>query len=146
MRFFPFLATSILAAMAGLLAPSLALAADATPLTGHWIGGYVCAQGKMALTLDLVGAPDGTITGAFAFAPTQGSGPQAATGSYRLKGKVGESGLLSLDGDSWISQPDGYEMVGMLGFLGFEDLGAIDGFSGEIKSTACGTYEVRRVK
>lgn len=137
---------STLAALAVLMLPGLAQAADATQLTGHWVGGYVCAQGKMGLTLDLVGAPEGTITGTFAFAPTQGSGPQAATGSYTLKGRISESGLLSLNGDRWISRPDGYEMVGMLGFLGFGDLGAIDGFSGEIKSTACGKYDVMRVE
>jgi hypothetical protein len=136
----------IVLAVLVLLAPAAAFAADATGLTGHWVGGYECAQGKMGLVLDLVGQPDGTVTGTFAFAPTKGSGPMAATGSYALKGSVSNSGLFSLNPDSWITRPAGYEMVGMLGFLGFDGLDRVGGFSGEMKSAGCGKYRVERTK
>ncbi len=128
-----------------LLIPAAARAADAGLLTGHWEGSYVCGQGKMGLVLDLVGKPDGTISGTFAFAPAQGSGPLAAKGRYSLKGALRDSGLFSLDGDAWIDRPEGYEMVGLMGLAGFSGM-RIDGFSGQIKAEGCEGYSVRRVE
>ena len=132
-----------LAAIAALVLPGLAQAMDATPLTGRWVGGYTCAQGKMGLTLELKGEADGSVTGVFAFAPTKGSGPQAATGRYSIKGSVGDSGLFFLLPDAWIEQPEGYEMVGLIGFL-MDGMGQIDGFSGQVRSADCGEYRVKR--
>lgn len=137
---------SVLATLALLvLAPRAALAADAGLLTGRFVGTYVCAQGKMGLTLDLVGAPDGKITGTFSFAPTKGSGPLAARGTFTLKGELHDSGLFFIDGDQWIDQPEGYQMVGLMGLAGFAGM-RVDGFGGQIKAEGCTTYKVERVK
>ncbi|MDQ0464213.1 hypothetical protein QO010_001994 [Caulobacter ginsengisoli] len=134
---------SILAALFILATPGLAQADNASGLSGEWVGSYVCNQGKTSLNLLLAGEEDGTVAGVFTFGKARDGDQKVPDGSYRFTGTV-RNGLLRLQGETWITRPDRYEMVGLLGFVGFGDFEAIDGFSGQVLGEGCKTFTVKR--
>jgi hypothetical protein len=135
---------TILAGLLVLAAPGLARADDASGLSGEWVGSYVCNQGKTDLDLMLAGEEDGAVAGTFTFGKSRDGAQTVPDGSYRVTGTV-HDGLLKLRGDSWITRPDRYEMVGLFGFIGFGDFETIDGFSGQVLGEGCTTFAIKRL-
>ena len=102
-------------------------------LSGH----YVCAQGRTELTL-LIEDVDGDDVGAlFEFDYPGGGGSNApASGSFRMHGSVDpRSRAVSLDGDRWLEQPEGYVMVGLVGTVSRS--GSI---TGNVKGPGCSSF------
>ncbi|MDB5471877.1 MAG: hypothetical protein JWR84_3437 [Caulobacter sp.] len=108
------------AALVLLALPAAASAAE--PIDGTWEGAYVCGQGKTGLTLTLDGTADGQVTGTFSFWPRQDN-PDVPSGSFAVRGTITPQGDLRLQGDHWIDQPAGFEMVGLEG----KALGGLNG-------------------
>lgn len=102
-------------------------------LSGH----YVCAQGRTELTL-VIEDVDGDDVGAlFEFDYPGGGGSNApASGSFRMHGSIDpRSRALSLDGDRWLEQPEGYAMVGLVGTVSRS--GSI---TGNVKGPGCSSF------
>ena len=119
--------------------------AELEPLPVHtvWRGFYECAQGKTAVQLTLDLDSDGTAKAIFDFGP-HADNPDLPPGSYRLTGTSRDDGpkvALDLVPDRWISQPPGYEMVGLSAVTGSRRLR----LRGRISHPACSTFDVQRV-
>ncbi|MDO9338873.1 MAG: hypothetical protein Q7T61_20965 [Caulobacter sp.] len=120
-------------ALTAAVLPDLARAAE--KIDGVWKGNYECAQGKTALTLTLDGDADGDIDGTFAF------DFQGVSGSYRLRGVITPDGELKLNPTTWISQPDGYGMVGLAGRAYDRSReGQPDALFGDVTDPSCGKF------
>ena len=90
---------------------------EAEPVPSHsvWRGKYTCRQGLTALQLTIDVDAQGEANAVFDFGPHTGN-PNIPSGSYRMLGTVHESGSklqVRLQPDKWISQPEGYMMVGI---------------------------------
>jgi gag-polyprotein putative aspartyl protease len=108
----------------------------------EYTGQYVCMQGLTALDLQIVKGDDiASPDVIFNFGPTESS-PTVPTGSFLLHGAVAlNGGTLSLSPVSWLSQPPGYEMVGLSGAS--TDGGAT--FEGSVLSgSGCTSFSVHR--
>lgn len=105
---------------------------DQASLTGTWTGTYECAQGSTDLTLTLVDL-QGDVSGYFEF----GDSGDVPPGAYTLSG-TNDGGALTLAGDEWIEQPEGYLQVGLSG----EAEG--DSLTGTIDGEGCTDFSVSR--
>jgi Protein kinase domain len=126
--------------------PSASGTASATPASGParpavdgvWTGTYDCDQGVTGVRLTITGSVGGSLKATFVFYPVAAN-PGVADGSYELAGSYSAAAGLVLNPVSWISQPAGYQMVGLsappprAGSM----TGAVDGSS-------CSTFSVRR--
>lgn len=129
-----------------LAGPVAAHAADADSLDGVWEGSYICGQGRTFLRLTLDGSWDGQVSGTFFFSSVSWSGGQNLTvpdGSFRVAGRLDDSGNLTLNGVSWIQQPENYSMVNLSGRVLRDSKGpflrgSVSGVSG------CSEWEVGR--
>lgn len=117
--------------------------AEAEPGAAHsvWRGLYQCAQGETAvqLTLDIVGDQ---VSAIFDFGPFPGN-KGVPPGSYRLRGTArerGETFEIELEPDKWISQPEGYMMVGLIA----ESDASRRELRGKITNDACTWFHVTR--
>jgi hypothetical protein len=101
-------------------------------LNGH----YWCAQGRTELTLVIEDVNGDDISAIFEFDYPGGGVAPPAGGSFRMHGSVDPgSRAVSLDGDRWIEQPDGYAMVGLVGTV--SRTGSV---SGTVKGPGCSTF------
>ncbi len=119
--------------------------AELEPLPVHtvWRGFYDCAQGKTAVQLTLDLDTDGTAKAIFDFGP-HADNPTVPPGSYRLVGTSRVDGVkltFDLTPDQWISQPPGYEMVGVSATTGSRR----QRMRGQITNPLCGAFEVQRL-
>ncbi len=134
------------AALALLVIPSTASAADASVLDGVWEGRYFCQQGRTFLRLTLDGTPDGRVTGTFFFGSVTWNGGQnlnVPEGSFRVEGRLEENSDLTLRGVSWIQQPPGYGMVDLVGGVKRDAKGLF--LKGTVSGAPdCTTWEVGR--
>ncbi|MBL8550274.1 MAG: hypothetical protein JNJ73_09835 [Hyphomonadaceae bacterium] len=110
------LTRGLVAALALLLLPAVA---HAGPLSGEWIGSYVCAQGETALTLSIEDAgrdaPRGDIVADFRFSALPHN-PAVPSGSFSMRGRIDAgSGRIELYGERWRQRPFLYEMVNLFG-------------------------------
>ena len=119
------LATIMLAACA----TSLPAQERAMSLVGTWRGSYVCLQGSTGLTLSVTKQSGNRFSGFFHFYPTRW-GPVAKEGCYSVDGTLDKSGSIIIDTGRWITQPDGYVMVGLRGTLDKTGLS----MSGQVKA------------
>lgn len=100
------------------LIASLAPLAHAQDVTGDWAGKYICAQGVTALTLTISKAnTPGDVTAVFRFGPLP-ENLDVPKGEYQMRGRYDPvARRITLSGDHWISQPNGYVMVGLDGVM-----------------------------
>ena len=108
----------------------------------HWRGHYICAQGPTALDLTL--ERDGeALRGTFAFSELA-ENPGVPSGSYTLTGTSAPADrdevVVTMTPGHWITQPDGYVMVG---FTAKSDRERRI-LRGTINFAGCGTIEVSR--
>lgn len=89
-----------------------ALPPAASAAAGTWNGTYTCAQGLTGLRLTVKTAAGDTLRATFAFSPVA-SNPSVPSGSYTMTGFMDPAGIF-LDGNRWITQPSGYEMVNVV--------------------------------
>jgi hypothetical protein len=108
-------------------------------LTGTWTGSYVCSQGETGLSLVIQAAPGGTLSAVFNFYAVPDN-PGVPSGSFSLTGTYSAAGV-NLTPDQWISQPPGWEMVGLSAGLPTQD-GTV--LSGNVTTPGCGTFTVSR--
>lgn len=128
------------AAVAALLA--FAPAASAQDVTGDWTGRYICNQGVTALHLIIQNADKpGAIVATFSFGPPP-ENPGVPKGTYVMRGKYDRTAYrVTLEGQRWIKQPDGYVMVGLDGRMsadGDRIVGRVPDMDG------CTNFELRR--
>ena len=76
---------------------------------GHWEGGYICAQGRTGMTLDIESTGGNTVDAVVGFFPLDDN-PNVPSGSYSMEGNW-TGGRLALRGVEWVEQPPGYVMV-----------------------------------
>ena len=107
--------------------------AVAAPGEGTWTGSYDCNGIVRELMLDVGATKDGGVRAVFAFS---GGG---VAGAYSMTGHIDPAtNTVVLDPEAWISQPDGYAMVGLDGVLA-------DGrIVGRVEADGCGVFEVTR--
>lgn len=111
----------------------------ASRIDGTWKGGYDCAQGTTQLTLTLKDSGNGDLTGDFQFRVGE------VYGSYRLKGVITSNGELKLNPTTWITRPEGYEMVGLAGrAYDRSSEGKPDALYGDVTEAGCGKFAVER--
>lgn len=110
---------------------------------GHWEGHYSCTEGKTWMSLDIREVYDDThVQAVFSFGGyhDEVGDHQRTEGRFAMKGTY-VSGRLALAGDHWIAKPDGYDMVGLTGFI--MDDGAY--IRGSIEDSRCGEFFVKRM-
>jgi hypothetical protein len=76
---------------------------------GTWQGAYGCNQGVTGLTLTIDASASGELTAVYEFYEVP-ENPGVPSGSFRMTGTYNE-GQISLQGDEWLDQPEGYGMV-----------------------------------
>lgn len=108
-------------------------------LTGTWTGSYVCSQGETGLSLVIQATPDGTLTATFSFYAVPDN-PGVPSGSYTMTGTYSAAGV-NLTPDQWISQPPGWEMVGLSSGPPVQDGTVLDG---NVTTPGCSTFTVTR--
>lgn len=107
-----------------------------------WIGRYECGQGVTALQLTLDVDPNGRATAIFDFGPLADN-PTVPSGSYTLRGNAeptGDAITVSLEPDRWISQPENYVMVPLLGGIDADRRR----MRGRILNDACSWLDIKR--
>ena len=87
---------------------------DATRLTGDWEGTYTCDQGLTGVTLSMTGTATGQVTGVLDFHSVP-ENPQLPNGRYTMQGSFTVQGDLVLTPQAWVTQPNGFRMVGLNG-------------------------------
>lgn len=109
-------------------------------VAGIWSGKYVCGQGVTGATLKLEQYGN-NVQGTFEFYPLP-ENPTFRAGSGFYKGTIDPNfGVMQLNGDRWINQPDiNWTLVG---FSGSFDENRIK-FTGKMLSSNCGAIELRR--
>lgn len=108
---------------------------------GTWKGGYGCNQGLTGLTLTVEDEGDGQVSATFEFY-AHPDNPGVPSGSFSMTGTY-EAGRLSLQGEEWIEQPEGYVMVG---YESVTDLGIDPNrIYGTVSGQGCSVFEMRRV-
>ena len=113
------------------------------PLFSVWTGSYVCAQGVTALRLSIMVRAGGAAVATFEFGPHPGNaklprGEYQMTGTVRLlpRGQL----QVKLVPDRWVTQPDGWQMVGLSATSDLEQ----QELEGRIDAQSCGELSVRR--
>jgi hypothetical protein len=108
-------------------------------LTGTWTGSYICSQGETGLSLVIQAAPAGTLTATFNFYAVPDN-PGVPSGSFTMTGTYSAAGM-NLTPDQWISQPPGWEMVGLSSGPPTEG-GTV--LAGDVTTPGCSTFTVTR--
>jgi hypothetical protein len=85
----------------------------ASAIAATWTGTYTCSQGLTGLRLTIKAAAGNALYATFAFYPVP-SNPSVPSGSYSMTGFMDPAGIF-LNGNQWISQPAGYDMVNIVG-------------------------------
>jgi hypothetical protein len=88
--------------------------ADATLVTGTWVGTYTCAQGLTGLSLHVNGLPTGEVVATFDFQALE-SNPTVPSGKYEITGTYVRPGALNLKGIRWAQNPGSWNMVSLEG-------------------------------
>jgi hypothetical protein len=85
-------------------------------ILAEYAGYYVCLQGETSLKLQILDQADPSAPNViFRFGPTE-SNPAVPSGAFLLNGIVDPNGgELNLTPVSWVSQPSGFIMVGLVG-------------------------------
>lgn len=105
-----------------------------TSLTGTWTGTYDCNDGERELVLTIVDIGDEVD----AFLEFGGEdGPPA--GAFTMTG-TNDDGLLRLDADEWIEQPEGYVPLDLLAEIAGDD----ELLAGTVETEGCTTFSVER--
>ncbi len=105
---------------------------------GVWAGTYVCNQGTTGVQLSISGSSGGTVMAKVNFFPVA-SNPGVPDGSYEMVGSYSAAQGLVLNPDYWISQPPGYQMVGLTAAAPRGN-----SMTGEVQGANCTTFAVRR--
>jgi hypothetical protein len=109
-------------------------------LTGTWEGSYACAQGETPLVLTLTDYGNGDLDATFELVPPEVDSEEIDHG-FRMQGTVSDE-TLTLEGQDWFGQPEGYEMVGLLADLS-EQSGS-DQLTGTVDGEGCTEFTVER--
>jgi hypothetical protein len=119
--------------------PSPAQTAPSRPeVDGVWTGTYDCNQGLTGVQLTITGSTGGALKATVDFYPVA-SNPGVAKGSYELVGSYSAAQGLVLNPDYWISEPAGYEMVGLSAPSPHANL-----MNGSVQGLNCSTFSVTR--
>ncbi|MEO6561479.1 MAG: hypothetical protein ABIN99_00305 [Nitrosospira sp.] len=113
--------------------------ANAHRISGQWVGNYGCFQGKIGVTLTLVGKKNGTVEGNFLFYPLS-SNPQTASGRFVVTGLYYFDGFLILDSGTWVEKPEGYITVSLRGKVN----PAFDTFTGTVPECFNAEFSLHR--
>jgi Protein kinase domain len=105
---------------------------------GVWTGTYDCNQGLTGVQLTITGSTGGALKATVDFYPVA-SNPGVAKGSYELVGSYSAAQGLVLNPDYWISEPAGYEMVGLSAPSPHANL-----MNGSVQGLNCSTFSVTR--
>jgi Zn-dependent protease with chaperone function len=108
-------------------------------LSGTWTGAYYCNQGETGLRLIMQASSDGQVNATFNFYPLPGN-PDVPSGSFVMTGSYSADGVV-LTPDHWISEPPGYEMVGLAGVL---ESGNQNVLEGQITTSRCTAFSVQK--
>ncbi len=130
---------AVCACSACLAATPAAAQGDATPLSGSWLGTYVCPQGAAAVRLELRGNTHGMVNGVFRFSPMP-LAPEVPRGEYPVLGRRVDASLVLRP----VDVPDlagGYKAVGVQGLI--DDLGRE--ISGDVDGAGCGAFGVEKI-
>lgn len=110
----------VVATCAALLSTLLLTAFDSADYPTRWQGSYFCTQGVTDVTLTLRGDPGSSATALFEFYANQ-TNPGLPSGSFTMRGVIGEDAdehsgpTVTLIGDRWINQPEGWMMLNIIG-------------------------------
>ena len=112
---------------------------------GEWVGHYLCPQGITGLTLTVQQADDAAVSdevvALFSFYPLPDNPTQS--GLFTMIGNWDANGdTMALSPDVWISQPEGWVMVGLEMEIA-KDYGHM---TGHIPSSGCGPVYLARSK
>jgi hypothetical protein len=118
-------------------APSSTAPAQPT-VVGVWTGAYTCNQGLTGMRMTVTDAGGDTVRATLDFYAVA-SNPDVPDGSYVLTGTYSQSKGLVLVPDHWISQPDGYVMVGLSG-----PPPSGSSMHGTVQDPSCSTFSVTR--
>ena len=110
---------------------------EGPPVSGTWVGSYLCAQGETGLRLTIQNPHGDALTATFAFYPLASSNAGLASGSFAMTGSYYGS-RVSLQQAHWINQPLGYVMVGLQGQV------SAASFTGSVIGPGCSTFLVSR--
>jgi len=105
---------------------------------GVWTGTYTCNQGLTGMRMTVTDAGGDTVRATLDFYAVA-SNPDVPDGSYVLTGTYSQSKGLVLVPDHWISQPDGYVMVGLSG-----PPPSGSSMHGTVQDPSCSTFSVTR--
>lgn len=118
-------------------------------LSGTWEGTYTCSQGltNLKLVIDAQNLDD--IDAVFIFS-AHPSNPNVPSGSFKMVGTYKSfnspdiSGVLNLQGDSWINRPNGYLTVDLSANVDTQ----AKSISGNVisSSSSCSTFNITKVK
>ena len=108
-------------------------------LSGTWTGAYYCGQGETGLRLIMQASSDGQVNATFSFYPLPGN-PDVPSGSFAMTGTYSAGGV-ALTPDYWISEPPGYEMVGLASVLAPGNQNVLEG---HITASGCTTFSVQK--
>jgi hypothetical protein len=105
---------ALLCGLLGFIAESPAQSVDAT-LVDTWSGTYDCATVRDApFTLEVTSQAAGRLAGVFRF---EIPGAPGRTGAYKVVGRIGAGGRLTIVPQEWIERPEGYRALGLTGVL-----------------------------
>lgn len=97
---------------------------DGTILTGLYAGSYLCQDGEHGLYLDIAAltATEGgfSVSGVLGFFPVIGGADgQLAhvAGSFTVSGMLSKDGVIALEADEWLVEPQGYGAAALEGVL-----------------------------
>jgi len=107
-------------------------------VVGVWTGTYTCNQGLTGMRMTVTDAGGDTVRATLDFYAVA-SNPDVPDGSYVLTGTYSQSKGLVLVPDHWISQPDGYVMVGLSG-----PPPSGSSMQGTVQDSNCSTFSVTR--
>jgi len=108
-------------------------------LSGTWTGAYYCNQGETGLRLIMQASSGGQVNATFIFYPLP-SNPDVRSGSFAMTGSYSAEGVV-LTPDHWISEPPGYEMVGLASVLAPGNQNVLEG---QITTSGCTTFSVQK--
>jgi hypothetical protein len=108
-------------------------------LSGTWTGAYYCSQGETGVRLIMQASSDGQINATFNFYPLPDN-PDAPSGSFAMTGSYSAEEVV-LTPDYWISEPPGYEMVGLASILAPGNQNILEG---QITTSGCTTFSVQK--
>ena len=121
--------------------PSSQSPAEAGPVTGSWVGTYVCLQGRTGLTLTIDEASPERARATFHFY-ADASNPAVPSGCFSQTGRYDPvTRRLTLAGGRWIVRPRNYETVGLTGTM--DAAGQV--LSGRVtQAEGCTTFRLER--